>query len=1131
MAIQVPEKNTVDLAENALRRKLLGVAIRSPEYCDLLGAAADRIRRAAQPSATEATIEGFFEREVYALLRNIGLKFEPEKESAVYRHTAHGRIDSRLGALVIEYKRPSFLHTKTEQDVAIAQLSSYLVALSAESDMPYVGLLTNGLVAIEFRATGGTIVQQSAPECLSKAILLRLTQHVISLALTALTPKNLIRDFCGTQTDGVLFEAARFLDTVLSSNPEPKTTMLRAEWEELFRLSHDDQSQQRRIEERRAALAQIFKKTISDSTSEYRALFALHTAYAVLLKLIAYRTVSDVFFGNVQQDFRALASSSSTELRSFCATLEDGNSFRQLGILNLLEGDFFSWYCDRHQWTNPLAESIREMVLILARYEEAKPVFAPVEAPDLFRELYQATVPQAVRSSFGEVYTPDWLAEHVLDAARPKGEWRALDPCCGSGTFVVAAIARLRHEMGAATPRALLSAILARVVAIDLHPLAVLTTRIHYFIQISNLLEQDNAEFVIPVYIGDAASVPTRVTLNGVECVQYRLKTLKTPIDSTLPVSLVSNAPRFVKLMRQYETFIKDQDGDSANAALTDGIPAADRRPEVLAAVSRMTKELIALERRGWNGIWARILSNFLITACMGRFTVVVGNPPWIDWKNLPAGYRERIKEMCIDRGLFSGAGRTGGINLNICALITHVSMNNWLDDTGRLAFLMPRELVNQASYEGWRRLGSNGWFFVAFHDWTKAGHPFEPIREDFMTFVIGRDTDDPETVPVSCFVKRPRSGAAQWRCMDEALEYLDVVKKIAGQIIPGSTAFTVAPDRDQLIQFAMVAGDCEYIGREGIEFYPQELLLFRYDAPGPRDGLVWLRNVQTRRPKYRIPAGRVLLETKFLQPLVKGPAVGQFHHDYTGLIVAFPYDATAPHSPIPTKSLRRESPFLLAYYEQHREVIDQQTKFSDKIRGPNSGDFYGLARTGPYSFANNYVAFRDNTRWCATVISSNEMPWGDTKRFVFQNHAVSMCERSDRKTIGLDEAHYVCAILNAPVVERFINASSDERSFKIRPPVFVPLYNPHDQDHRGLVAASREAHAHPDRTETVRKTIGILYNKICKLNLRGKPMTVDARLDAADRDLAAGRTLGPFDNAEDLLRAAMEFNHARGSN
>jgi len=32
-----------------------------------------------------------------------------------------------------------------------------------------------------------------------------------------------------------------------------------------------------------------------------------------------------------------------------------------------------------------------------------------------------------------------------------------------------------------------------------------------------------------------------------------------------------------------------------------------------------------------------------------------------------------------------------------------------------------------------------------------------------------------------------------------------------------------------------------------------------------------------------------------------------------------------------------------LNYYLKNKEIFEQQTDFSDKIRGPDSGDFYGL--------------------------------------------------------------------------------------------------------------------------------------------------------------------------------------------
>ena len=62
------------------------------------------------------------------------------------------------------------------------------------------------------------------------------------------------------------------------ATPQLKTQMLHSEWKEMFRLAHDDQSQQKRIEDRRAALAELFEVEIKTADAEYLTLFALHTA-------------------------------------------------------------------------------------------------------------------------------------------------------------------------------------------------------------------------------------------------------------------------------------------------------------------------------------------------------------------------------------------------------------------------------------------------------------------------------------------------------------------------------------------------------------------------------------------------------------------------------------------------------------------------------------------------------------------------------------------------------------------------------------------------------------------------------------------------------------------------------------
>ena len=145
---------------------------------------------------------------------------------------------------------------------------------------------------------------------------------------------------------------------------------------------------------------------------------------------------------------------------------------------------------------------------------------------DLLGTLYQDLFPRSVRHALGEYYTPDWLADHVLDAVGYEGNPgdRLLDPACGSGTFLLRAIRRIVDRHGRRqsdrplpglrdciqdTPRqrkanrGLAREILAGVVGMDLNPLAVLSARANYLLSLDNLLT-DVRDVRIPIFQQDS---------------------------------------------------------------------------------------------------------------------------------------------------------------------------------------------------------------------------------------------------------------------------------------------------------------------------------------------------------------------------------------------------------------------------------------------------------------------------------------------------------------------------------------------------------------------------------------------------------------------------------------------------
>ena len=120
---------------------------------------------------------------------------------------------------------------------------------------------------------------------------------------------------------------------------------------------------------------------------------------------------------------------------------------------------------------------------------------------DCIRQIYEAVIPRELRRALGEFYTPDWLAEAAVDRALSESgaDVRTAvltDPTCGSGTFLLQAIARKRAA-GCG-----LEEILSTVYGLDVNPLAVLAARTNCLLAVRDLLD-GRREIVLPVWQAD----------------------------------------------------------------------------------------------------------------------------------------------------------------------------------------------------------------------------------------------------------------------------------------------------------------------------------------------------------------------------------------------------------------------------------------------------------------------------------------------------------------------------------------------------------------------------------------------------------------------------------------------------
>ena len=116
---------------------------------------------------------------------------------------------------------------------------------------------------------------------------------------------------------------------------------------------------------------------------------------------------------------------------------------------------------------------------------------APVsDAPvDLFRDAYNRIFPRSVRHALGEYYTPPWLADRILDSVSycQTSFESLLDPCCGSGVFLLQGLKRILHRASQQSVDVTAPLIVQNLVGRDVNPVSVFACKANLRINVYRL--------------------------------------------------------------------------------------------------------------------------------------------------------------------------------------------------------------------------------------------------------------------------------------------------------------------------------------------------------------------------------------------------------------------------------------------------------------------------------------------------------------------------------------------------------------------------------------------------------------------------------------------------------------------
>lgn len=931
------------------------------------------------------------------------------------------RIDVEVGCTVIEVKRS--LASPAAMGAAAEQLNDYVKTRSVEMNQRYVGILTDGRIWIAYHEVDGTLTEATRHSATTgpsgATALLGWLEGVLATRRGVRPTPAEIQDRLGAKTSSHALDFSTLSALYADSRDLPTVVLKRELWASLLR----------------SALGTQF--TDSDD------LFLEHTLLVNSAEIIAHLVLG--------LDAEQLSA----------ATLLSGDQFSVAGLHGVVDRDFFDWVLEV-----PGGEGfVTALARRLARFD-----WSAVEH-DVLKVLYESVISPETRKALGEYYTPDWLAQQVVDSTvtDPLTQ-RVLDPSCGSGTFVFYAVRRfLTAADDAGMPlKDAMALVSSRVMGIDLHPVAVALARVTYLLALGRdrLNTPDRGSLSVPVYLGDSLGWDQREDLISMDHLVIPTEVGDQLLSGELrfPEHLLADAAVFDDLV---ESLV----GESGRAAgkstrkLSEGtirrLALADSDMPALNANFLRLKQLHEADR---DHIWSYYIRNVSRPAWLARHEnrvdVLVGNPPWLSYRHMTKDMQARFKALAQDRGFWHNENTA--THQDLAGLFVARAVERYLRTGGHLAFVVPNPVVDRPYWAGFR----NG-------DFDGAAVSFSPswdlrrIRPHLFprasAVIFGQRTLKAAAMPTQALIWSGTAPAPH-AAIDQT-GHANLTKEV-GQLSLESEGQQRSPYSSRFSQ--------------GANLVPR--LLFRVEpapstslgVPAGRQAVQSKRSVSEKKPWKDLPGLQGTVETEFLWPAAVGEDVVPFHvRQPDRYVVPIAQDRVV---------LDGGHPRIDAY-----PGLADWTRRAEARWGEHGDSKLSLAEQIDHmrKLSHQLPISRLRVVYAASGMHVSAALLEDERALV--EHALYWCSVSSRA-----EGDYLVGVLNAPVITQrvrpLMSYGKDERHVdKAVWRLPIPAFDGNNDHHLAIAAASRDL-ADQIAGMTFRSTYFVTIRKDLRAHLLADP-------------------------------------------
>lgn len=407
--------------------------------------------------------------------------------------------------------------------------------------------------------------------------------------------------------------------------------------------------------------------------------FVIHTYLSILAKVLAYEVLSnDEFIDDAEMK-----------------NILNGSIFHKYNIRNFVDNDFFHWV-HGSKYFHQLKKVFRLLAQEIAAFDFTNP------DEDVLKGVYQELIDLDTRHALGEYYTPDWLCERIVQEFNFKPTDKILDPSCGSGSFLRAAIHRLKEQNPGIQPAQINNCIYG----IDIHPLSVQIAKTTLLVSLGKDITKANKPVHLNITLANTLLAPEGVkNLFGGEFLMQIDKDkyyLNTQVFED--VHLFDEALEVCDELAGQTQGKKPETETVFTNILKKHYKAGGINPQVAASFYKIYTGLKKVKEAGRDSIWKFIVQNLYKPYFLSnKFDYIIGNPPWFTYSSIKNEEYQKILDGLGNKYDIKPKAKGTFAHLEIAAIFLAYCTNYFLKKQGKLGFVLPRSFFSAKQHENTR--------------------------------------------------------------------------------------------------------------------------------------------------------------------------------------------------------------------------------------------------------------------------------------------------------------------------------------------------------------------------------------------------------------------------------------------